>query len=238
MSTTWFYAPDITRNWQLPSDEARHCLTVLRHQIGDEIEVVDGSGHLYTVRLASKDPKHCYVTRVKQDLVQPQRDLQIHLAVAPTKNSSRMEWLLEKITEIGVEAIHFIRTAHAERQQVKLDRLERVVVSAMKQSRKARKPDLYPIVPFTQFIMADRPGIRCMAHLSPDAKPLGIRVPAEGRITLLIGPEGDFSPAELTEAQQNGFQPVSLSPYRLRTETAALVAVEQCNFMHQMKGIL
>jgi len=238
MSTTWFYAPTIAQDWLLPVEEARHCLKVLRHQVGDEIEVFDGYGNLYTVRLASQDPKHCLVSLVKQERIQETPELEIHLAVAPTKNSSRTEWLLEKATEIGVEAVHFIKTAHSERTIIKLDRLDRVVVSAMKQSRKARKPLLHPLTPFSDWVSTCHFDQRFIAHLSKEAEPLGRKVQVKGSVVVMVGPEGDFSTEEIALAQQNGFQPVTLSPYRLRTETAAIVAVEQCNFVYQMKGKL
>lgn len=146
-----------------------------------------------------------------------------------------MEWLLEKATEIGVEEISFLQCEHSERQRVKLDRWQRIVVSAMKQSRKTRLPILHDLQPLRQWMQQDFAGQRFIAHLSESAQPLGRVLVPKGRVTLLVGPEGDFSEEEVRGAQQNGFQSVTLSPYRLRTETAALVAVEQCNFMHQMK---
>mgnify|MGYP000061086117 CR=1 FL=1 len=235
MSTTWFFAPDIATTLQLPEEEAKHAIKVLRHKAGDTLQVADGKGMLYTVTLLLAHPKKAAVRIEERECVQPPRDFHLHLAVAPTKNSSRMEWLLEKATEIGVEEISFLQCEHSERQRVKLDRWQRIVVSAMKQSRKTRLPILHDLQPLRQWMQQDFAGQRFIAHLSESAQPLGRVLVPKGRVTLLVGPEGDFSEEEVRGAQQNGFQSVTLSPYRLRTETAALVAVEQCNFMHQMK---
>lgn len=235
MATTWFYAPSIADNWLLPIEEARHCLTVLRHRVGDTLTVVDGKGYQYQVQLSTSDPKRCLVTPIAEPIYTPPRPLAIHLAVSPTKNNSRIEWLLEKVTEIGVEEIHFVATAHAERQTIKIDRLMRVVVSAMKQSKKSRLPVLHPLQPASAWLSQCMQPHKFIAHLTSEAVPLGHVSPTEGAVVVWIGPEGDFSTTELAAAADNGFQVVTVSPYRLRTETAAMVAVEQCNFVAQMK---
>lgn len=235
MSTTWFFAPDIATTLQLPEEEAKHAIKVLRHKAGDTLQVADGKGVLYTVTLLHAHPKKAAVRIEERELLQPPRGLHLHLAVAPTKNSSRMEWLLEKATEIGIEEVSFLQCEHSERKHIKMERWERVVISAMKQSRKTTVPILHDLQPLRQWVQQDFAGQQFIAHLSASAQPLGRLLVPKGRVTVLVGPEGDFSKEELKWAQQNGFQSVTLSPYRLRTETAALVAVEQCNFMHQMK---
>lgn len=221
-----FYSPQLLTTHSLPPDEATHALRVLRMTTDDPILVTDGAGTLY----------HCTITHAtRRDLLlsidhteswQPYWHQGIHLAVAPTKNIDRMEWLVEKATEIGVDSITLLHTTNSERTSVKPERLERILVSAMKQSHKAILPRLVPMVPLSQYLSQPFEGQRFIAHCHEGAKPhllpqCSPTIPTQ----VLIGPEGDFTPEEVHTAIQSGFQPITLGQSRLRTETAALAAV-------------
>lgn len=222
-----FYAPEIERTSALPEEEAAHAVRVLRMQEGDELLCTDGRGMLYhcTITLTSK--KACHLSIDSSEEWQRTWHEGIHLAVAPTKNMDRMEWLAEKATEIGIDSLTFLHTANSERTVVKDERIEKILVSAMKQSHKAVKPELQSMCRFRDFIQQDFPGQKFIAHCyDTGSKPHLIDVCASTDPTLvLIGPEGDFSIEEVEMAQKNGFQPISLGESRLRTETAALAAV-------------
>lgn len=224
---------------ELPPEEAAHAVRVLRMREGDGITLTDGRGLFATVRITLASPKHC-AFEVEQSW--PDHKLWnggIHLAVAPTKNMDRMEWFAEKATEIGVDRISLLNCANSERRVVKTERLEKIVVSAMKQSHKAFKPQVEPMTDFLRFISQPFDGQRFIAHchtpeeLGDEAQSihltgnnfLGDLLRAEGNALVLIGPEGDFSAQEVKAAVEVGFQPISLGESRLRTETAALAAV-------------
>ena len=210
----------------LQGDEARHCSRVLRKQPGDEIEVIDGGGTLF----------HCQITGVAKNDVHAQiltrtpgfGDLgyELHLAVAPTKNIDRFEWLLEKATEMGITTITPLLTNHAERTRVREDRLERILVAAAKQSYKGKLPLLKPITKFQDFLTLKHTGVCCIAHCYETPRtPLIKALKPNNPVTICIGPEGDFSPEEVETAAKANFIPVSIGNARLRTETAGMVAV-------------
>ena len=220
-----FYVPDIAERWELSEEEAAHALRVLRSNIGDELDITDGKGNLYKSVISSIAGKHCYV-EAKEILPMPKGwSGDIHIAVAPTKNMDRIEWLAEKATEIGLDAITFLNCRFSERKVVKCDRVERIVVSAMKQSLKYNKPVVGEMTDFKKFISQERPGEKYIAHCYDGEKNLLKDIhPAGCDATILIGPEGDFSPEEVKLAMEAGYKPVSLGNSRLRTETAALAA--------------
>lgn len=220
-----FYVPDIADSWELSQEEAAHAIRVLRLQAGDRLEITDGAGSLYPTRVASVQGKHCYVEPVEALLVPKNWNGMLHIAIAPTKNMDRIEWFAEKATEIGLDALTFLNCRFSERKVVKPERVERIVVSAMKQSLKYRKPIVEDMVDFKKFIAAERKGAKYIAHCYDSERVLlkDILVPGEDA-TVLIGPEGDFSPEEVELAIKAGYRPVSLGSSRLRTETAALVA--------------
>lgn len=220
-----FYVPDIAERWELSEEEAAHALRVLRSNIGDELDITDGKGNLYKSVISSIAGKHCYV-EAKEVLPMPKGwSGDIHIAVAPTKNMDRIEWLAEKATEIGLDAITFLNCRFSERKVVKCDRVERIVVSAMKQSLKYNKPVVGEMTDFKKFISQERPGEKYIAHCYDGEKNLLKDIhPAGCDATILIGPEGDFSPEEVKMAMEAGYKPVSLGNSRLRTETAALAA--------------
>lgn len=229
-----FYAPDIATTSMLPEDESRHCIRVLRLKEGDPITMTDGKGFFYTAVLEDADLKHCRVHITEQHLFQKPWNGIIHIAVAPTKNMDRMEWFVEKATEIGIDAITCIRCRHSERRDIKPERLHKIAVSAMKQSQKALLPQINEMIDFDKFISQPFDGCKMIAHCAEDEKQLirNIYRP-NGNALILIGPEGDFSHEEISVALAAGFSPVSLGESRLRTETAALTACQTIHILNQ-----
>lgn len=218
-----FYVPDIADSWELSEEEAAHALRVLRLAVGDRLEITDGRGKLYKSEVASVMGKHCYVKAVEPEEMLKNWKGSFHLAIAPTKNMDRIEWLAEKATEIGLDAITFLNCRFSERKVVKTDRVERIVVSAMKQSLKYSKPVVGEMIDFKKFVSAERPGAKFIAHCYDSERVLLKEVlPLGEDVTLLVGPEGDFSPEEVDMAIKAGYMPVSLGSSRLRTETAGL----------------
>lgn len=233
-----FYAPGLPGDATLPADEAAHALRVLRMKAGDEMLCTDGRGAVYRCLLTAAEPRACALRVVQRHAVAPEWLGEVHLAVAPTKNADRLEWLAEKATEVGFNGMHLLLCANAQRRVMKTERLERIVVSAMKQSHKALKPEVAPLEAFAAFIARPFAGRKYIAHcldmpsLCPDADEAGgvpPRLfdvhPAGESALVLIGPEGDFTLDEVRAAEQAGFRSVSLGRCRLRTETAALAAV-------------
>jgi 16S rRNA (uracil1498-N3)-methyltransferase len=220
-----FYVPDIAERWELSEEEAAHALRVLRLTVGDELDITDGKGNLYRSVINSVAGKHCYVEAKEVVPVPKGWNGKIHIAVAPTKNMDRIEWFAEKATEIGLDTITFLNCRFSERKVVKNERVERIVVSAMKQSLKYSKPEVEEMVDFKKFISVERPGEKYIAHCYDGERRLLKELHVAGEdATILIGPEGDFSPEEVKMAMEAGYKPVSLGNSRLRTETAALVA--------------
>jgi 16S rRNA (uracil1498-N3)-methyltransferase len=220
-----FYVPDIAERWELSEEEAAHALRVLRLTVGDELDITDGKGNLYRSVISSVAGKHCYVEAKEVVPVPKGWNGKIHIAVAPTKNMDRIEWFAEKATEIGLDTITFLNCRFSERKVVKNERVERIVVSAMKQSLKYSKPEVEEMVDFKKFISVERPGEKYIAHCYDGERRLLKELHVAGEdATILIGPEGDFSPEEVKMAMEAGYKPVSLGNSRLRTETAALVA--------------
>ncbi len=225
-----FYTPDIETDSALPSEEAAHCARVLRLQVGEQVRLTDGKGSFYTAELQEVSKRQVRVKVLHRTPWKKGWPRSIHLAIAPTKNMDRMEWLVEKATEIGLDEFSFLNCRHSERKVLKLERLHKIGVSAMKQSLKARLPQLNEMKSFKEFIREPRPGGKWIAHCHAAEKPLLKEVIRPGETaTLLIGPEGDFSPEEVELALSHGYQAVSLGESRLRTETAALVGVVLMN---------
>lgn len=232
-----FYCPDIETDPVMPEIESGHCVRVLRHQAGDMLEIVDGKGGLYSARLVTPHPKHAMVEVVGKQEQERYWKGKLTLAVAPTKNMDRMEWLVEKATEVGMDSFVPVLCRFSERKEIKEERLEKTAVSAMKQSLKTFMPEIEPMTPFAKFISrySSYAG-KYIAHCVDDGKrSLLSRVyrPGEDAV-ILIGPEGDFSPQEIEMAIEAGFKPVSLGDARLRTETAALTALETFHIVQQL----
>ena len=229
---TIFYAPDILSTLELPQEEAQHCIRVLRMNQGDEILIADGKGIFYDAIIANAHPKHCNVEIVGKTEAPNHWNFKLHIAFAPTKSIDRTEWFLEKATEIGIDHLTPLLTAHSERKQVKIDRLEKILVSAMKQSQKATLPQLDDLTNFLEFIKKPFEGQKYIAHCyNTEKKSLKEIYSAKENVLILIGPEGDFSEEEVNLAIKNGYSPISLGESRLRTETAALVA---CHSIHAL----
>ncbi|EJW93517.1 RsmE family RNA methyltransferase [gut metagenome] len=229
-----FYTPDIAQRHELPEEEAAHAVRVLRLQAGDEVTLTDGKGNFYRAEITTATSKRCLV-QVLETL--PQKVLwngHLHLAMAPTKNMDRTEWFAEKATEIGFNELTFLNCRYSERHVIKTERIHKILVSAMKQSLKARLPKLNEMTDFNQFITRPFEGQKFIAHCyEGEKKTLKEMLDPTLNTLVLIGPEGDFSEEEVQKALQNGFQPISLGRSRLRTETAALVACHLMNLSHQ-----
>lgn len=228
--TRYFYVPDAASATELPADEASHAVRVLRMKPGDEMVLMDGVGTFFKAEVAVASPHHC-VYRVVEEMPQlPQWHGRYHIAMAPTKLMDRTEWMLEKVTEIGVDEVSLLNCDNSERRVAKPARLEKILVSAMKQSRKAWKPVLNDMAAFRKFVSEPRGGLKFIAHCYEEIPRTYLYDELCGRdvseaVTVLIGPEGDFTPDEVRMAVDAGYVPVHLGQSRLRTETAAMVAV-------------
>lgn len=222
--------PDAASATELPSDEASHAVRVLRMKPGDEMVLMDGVGTFFKAEVAVASPHHC-VYRVLEEMPQlPQWHGRYHIAMAPTKLMDRTEWMLEKVTEIGVDEVSLLNCDNSERRVAKPARLEKILVSAMKQSRKAWKPVLNDMAAFRKFVSEPRGGMKFIAHCYEEIPRTYLYDELCGRdvseaVTVLIGPEGDFTPDEVRMAVDAGYVSVHLGQSRLRTETAAMVAV-------------
>ena len=220
-----FYTPDIATTLELPQEEAVHALRVLRLTEGAEVMLTDGKGSFYRAEIDMISGKRCYVRIVETTTPESLWQGHLHLALAPTKNMDRIEWFAEKATEIGIDEITFLDCRYSERKVVKTERVEKILVSAMKQSLKYCKPVVGEMTDFKRFIAEERPGAKFIAHCYDSERVLLKEVLQPGEdVTILVGPEGDFSPEEVELAVKAGYRPVSLGSSRLRTETAGLAA--------------
>lgn len=234
-----FYTPDISLNAQqyvLNEQESKHCMRVLRLQVNDVITLMDGRGLWFHAEIQVLHKNQVVVRILEVQKPNAERKFQIHIAIAPTKNMDRLEWFLEKATEIGIDTITPIICERSERKEVKIERLEKVISAAVKQSLKFYHPEIQQAIPFKKFMEQDFSTIdfKCLAHCDEDTEKMLITQIAtvNQKYLVLIGPEGDFTPAEIALAKAKGFQMVSLGESRLRTETAALFACFQLNQMH------
>ena len=234
----FFYVPDASESLELPEEEARHAIRVLRLHEGDEMFLQDGAGTFYHAVVSLSNNKHCYYTI---DGTMPQKRMwrgRIHLAIAPTKMMERMEWMAEKATEVGFDELSFLDCKFSERKKVRCDRMEKIIVSAFKQSRKGWLPVVNDMVPFEEFVSRDIPGRKFICHCYNEIPKVDfftevmgngddVALPDAGSddITVLVGPEGDFSIDEVRMALDHGFVSAFLGTSRLRTETAGLSAV-------------
>ena len=230
-----FYAPDITTPlYTLDEIESGHCVRVLRLQEGDTLNITDGRGTLYDAEVVDAHPKRCSVRIVAEHHNWEQRSYGLTVAVAPTKNIDRIEWFVEKATECGIDRIIPTLCDHSERKIIKGERLEKIAISAMKQSLKAYLPDIAPLTPLREVLTTPFEGTKLIAHCEEEAERvfIGSELKAGDNVLILIGPEGDFSPEEIALARKNGFREVSLGDCRLRTETAALAATMYTAFVN------
>lgn len=231
-----FYNPHInetTNEFSFSKEESNHIVKVLRKNMGDTLHITNGDGWLFTAEIILTDIKNCLVKIIEKSF-QPKKNYQLHLAVAPTKMNDRYEWFLEKATEIGIDVITPIICDHSERKIVKTDRFEKILQSAMKQSLSCYLPKLNEPILFKDFVNQKFAGDLFIAHCEEtDKKSLKNEIKSNSNITILIGPEGDFSVKEIKMAMENKFIPVTLGDTRLRTETAAIVACHSVAFINE-----
>ncbi|SES09608.1 16S rRNA (uracil(1498)-N(3))-methyltransferase [Pedobacter rhizosphaerae] len=231
-----FYTPDITSNsYTLNEEESKHCVRVLRLAVGALVYLVDGKGGFYTAEIVADNPKKVALNVLKAEKEFGKRNHYLHIAVAPTKNIDRIEWFLEKATELGIDEITPIISDRSERKVVKDDRLNKVITSAVKQSIKAYHPKLNEAVSLDSFLKQDIAGDKLIAHcIDNEGKGyISELIQPNGQYLILIGPEGDFTPEEVTKALNKGFKPLTLGNNRLRTETAALAACFEVNYLNR-----
>lgn len=231
-----FYTRDINNELAtFHTEEAHHCTQVLRKRVGDLVTFVDGKGWFYEGEIMDITKKNCTLQIVRQWEDPHRRTFQVHIAIAPTKNMERLEWFLEKATEIGVDTITPLLCEHSERKIIRLDRLEKILLSAMKQSLKATLPILQELTPFNTFIKSQMiDNQKFIAYLGDENNPHLKQVyPKAQSAVILIGPEGDFSEKEIQSALHQGFIGVSLGNSRLRTETAGVVATHILQLMNE-----
>lgn len=219
-----FYQPRIREGARfLDPDESRHCAKVLRRKAGDAIRLTDGQGTFYDAVITLSDSRRCEfeITREERE---DRASYRVHIAVAPTRNIERTEWFVEKAVEIGIDIISFIECDHSERANIKPERLHKIAVSAMKQSLRATLPEIRALVPFNQVVATAKEDQRFIAVAIHDTTQHLMKTTPGKSSCVLIGPEGDFSGAEVDQALKAGFMAVTLGSHRLRTETAALAA--------------
>ena len=240
----YFYVPDADKLTELPHDEAQHAIRVLRLKEGDTIYLMDGKGTFYKAEVTMVSSKHC--AYIIMETMPQQRPWQgrLHIAMAPTKMMERTEWMAEKATEIGVDEFSFLECQFSERRNMRTDRIDKIVVAATKQSRKAWKPVVNDLQSFRSFIEQPREGLKFICHCYDEIERKDLfetlkslkslesfgslkttKVPVPVNLTVLVGPEGDFSIDEVKLAMEHGYISTSLGSQRLRTETAALSAV-------------
>lgn len=231
-----FYAYQILENTAfLDAEESRHCTKTLRKSEGDVITIIDGRGGFYRAVIKKISKKSCELDLQEELFLGNKRDYYLHIAIAPTKNINRLEWFLEKTTEIGIDEITPILCQRSERKVVKNERLEKIILSAAKQSLKAKLPKLNTLTKFKDLVQENKQAFKAIAHCNSLGEnpllPLKIAVSKQKDILILIGPEGDFSLEEVVLAKENGFEEISLGTSRLRTETAGIVACHTVGLM-------
>lgn len=219
----------------MPESESQHCARVLRKKEGDSLFITDGKGYFYRAKLLQANPKSCVVT-IEEEMEQPKGwDYNLQIAFAPTKNLDRMEWFVEKATEIGIDTFSPLKCRYSERKNINATRLEKIMVSAMKQSQKSKLPQCDDIIKFKEFIKQPFEGQKFIAHCYDSIKtPITQICKRDTNTLILIGPEGDFSEEEVAKSIEHGFTPISLGDSRLRTETAALVACHTVHVINQV----
>ncbi|MEN7547121.1 16S rRNA (uracil(1498)-N(3))-methyltransferase [Rapidithrix thailandica] len=237
-----FYSEDITpesQQIQLAEEDSRHCIKVLKAKKSDSITLIDGNGYRYQGIVEEPHPKRCLIAIEQCEKIERKRSNTIHIAISPTKNMDRIEWFVEKCVEIGVDKLSFFISEHSVRNKMRLDRIKKIAVAAMKQSINFYLPEIHDVMPYDTFLKEiarqDQQEQRFIAYVPTDSTAhLATKAKAEENYCILIGPEGGFSEQEVALAQSQGFQTVSLGENRLRTETAGVVACNILNLTHLM----
>ena len=218
-----FYCPELLNDTSfLSNEESVHCFKVLRKKVGDQIHLIDGAGGFYEAKITIASQKKVIFNVIKK-WHQPQSHYSLHIAIAPTKNNDRFEWFLEKATEIGIDEVTPIICDHSERKMIKNERMEKIILSAAKQSLKSKLPKINKVTSFNDFLNKNHSSHCFIAHCLPNKKKK-LKNEVVSDSTILIGPEGDFSSLEVEVALKNNFIPISLGSSRLRTETAGVIA--------------
>ena len=230
-----FYTPDINGDsYTLNEEESGHAVRVLRLKAGDEITLVDGRGGWYRAMICNPHPKRCEITVREAQHQYGKRPYRLHIGIAPTKNTERFEWFVEKAVEIGIDEITPLLCERSERKNINIARIQRIAVAAMKQSVKAYMPQVNDMVPFNKWLTAVQPEKGYIAYCGDvEKKLLKSAYQCEERTAIAIGPEGDFTPTEVTSALKHDFECISLGESRLRTETAGVVACHSMYFMNE-----
>lgn len=238
--TRFFYVPNAGQENEMPTEEALHALRVLRIKSGDEINLMDGVGNFYRAEVTLAATKRC-LYEVKEVLPQqPAWHGHVHLAIAPTKVMDRIEWMAEKATEIGFDELSFLNCKFSERKTMRTVRLDKIVISAVKQSHMAWKPIVNQMVSFKEFIAQPRKGRKFICHCYEEFEKVDLMTELQkpydedADVTVLVGPEGDFSVDEVKLAIANGYESASLGTSRLRTETAGLMSVAMANLTRRI----
>lgn len=238
--TRFFYVPNAGQENEMPTEEALHALRVLRIKSGDEINLMDGVGNFYRAEVTLAATKRC-LYEVKEVLPQqPAWHGHVHLAIAPTKVMDRIEWMAEKATEIGFDELSFLNCKFSERKTMRTVRLDKIVISAVKQSHKAWKPIVNQMVSFKEFIAQPRKGRKFICHCYEEFEKVDLMTELQkpydedADVMVLVGPEGDFSVDEVKLAIANGYESASLGTSRLRTETAGLMSVAMANLTRRI----
>ncbi|MES2110008.1 MAG: 16S rRNA (uracil(1498)-N(3))-methyltransferase [Bacteroidota bacterium] len=233
-----FYTPGINpshKQFFLDEEESKHAIRVMRLQKDDEVQLIDGKGGLYLAAITDAHPKRTILEIKSVTTGYGKRNHYLHVAIAPTKNIERVEWFLEKATEIGIDEISLLICQRSERKEVKTERLNKIITSAIKQSLKAYHPVLNEPLAFNRFITNTFNGQKFIAHCEPGGKAsLRNELQLQGSSLILIGPEGDFTPGEIDSALKNDYKAITLGESRLRTETAALEACFEVNFLNRV----
>lgn len=226
-----FYKANFEEDTVLDEIDSKHCIRVLRKKLGDEIRVTDGIGNLFTCQIADANQKKTKLTVLDTQRAFEKPKRYIKVVIAPTKNIDRMEYFVEKAVEVGISEIAFIQTKNSERKHLKIDRLNRIAISGMKQSLKAYLPILTDLMTFKEYLaQGEVSEQKFVAHLNENSSDLTTKK-IGGDVCIMVGPEGDFDPSEIEMAEAAGFEMVSMGHSRLRTETAGLVAVTLLNMI-------
>ena len=232
-----FYATDILNNrFTFSETESKHIIKVLRLKTNDIVNIVDGLGNLYTAKIVNENPKKCQVEIQNVETEYNKQDFNLTIAIAPTKNNDRFEWFCEKSTEIGITKIIPFISFHSERRNIKPERFKKKIISAIKQSIKAYMPEFSDLIKFNDLIKTEFNGKKFIAHCNDAVKEkshLKEKYNKGENALILIGPEGDFSEEEVKLAIENGFEEITISKSRLRTETAGIVVTEIINFINE-----
>jgi len=231
-----FYTPDIhDLRYTLNEEESAHAVRVLRLKAGDEMTLVDGRGGRYKAQIVEIHHKHCTVKVLEHQTAYGKRSYRLHIGIAPTKNIDRFEWFIEKATEIGIDEITPLLCEHSERKHINTERLQRIMIAAMKQSQKAYLPQLNEMTDFGKWLEMQNFGSCYIAHCNESDRQSLITAYQSGRdATIAIGPEGDFSLQEVSQALARGFMGITLGESRLRTETAGIAACHSVYFLNDL----